>query len=309
MDKTTAVQRLRGIHAASVTPFLREGEPDLQGIRNIVDYYVESGLQGAFFPSSTGESFSMPRSTRVQVVKTAAEQAAGRIVTLANATASNWSEAVEMCKRMADAGADYAVCMPPTFLEISQEEMRRFFERIADESPIPIVVYTHLVRMRNKVELPLLMQLAEHENIAGIKDTHNDAARLLRLYATGVQKRFSILCGGDGMAGYSALLDMDMLNALCAVRPKLFINLRAAGRARDMERMAALQEEVYKLMALFTATHDGLSSNTTFGAAIKGALHLRGLCECGSAQLGYDLTERDFDNIRRVLDGVRDDVD
>ena len=308
MDKKAAVERLRGIHTASVTPFVKEGVPDLQGIRNLVDYYAESGLQGAFFPSSTGESFSMPRDTRVLVVKTAAEHANGRILILANSTASNWPEAVDMCKRMADVGADYAVCMPPTFLEIAQEEIKRFFFQIADESPIPVIIYTHLVRMRNKVQIPILLEMSKHENIAGIKDTHNDAARMMRLYAAGLQKDFAILCGGDAMAGYSALLDMDMLNALSALKPRLFINLQAAGRTRDLARVAALQEEVWKLMGIFSAAHDGLDSNSVIASAIKGALHLQGLCECASPQMGYDLTEQDFVNIRKVMESVKDDI-
>ena len=306
--KAAWVQRLSGVHVASATPYVTTGVLDVQGVCNLVDYYAESGLQGAFFPSSTGESFSMPREERVRVVRLAAEQARGRIVILANASESSWQETVAQTKAMADAGADAAVCMPPTFFQYTQEELRDFFYRIADESPLPVVVYNHLVRLPNKILLPLVMELRKHENIVGIKDTHNDAARLLHLYAQGAQKDFAILCGGDGMAGYSALLGMGMLNALSALKPKLFLNLYQAGRAQDLQRVALLQEEVNKLMGIFTAAHGGAASASLFGQAIKAALYQKSLCGCAAAQMGFVLTQEDHARVKALMDSVREDV-
>lgn len=307
--KMGVLERLHGVHAASITPYLAQGVLDEQGIRNLVDYYVESGLNGVLFPSSTGESFSMPREQRLRTVAVAAAHATGRLLIMGNASESNIKDAVRMCKQMAADGADIAVCMPPTFLSYSQEELREFFFRIADESPIPIVVYNHLVRLPNKIQIPLLMELRKHEHIIGIKDTHNDAARMMRLYAVDAQKDFAILCGGDGMASYSALLDMDMLNALCAVSPKLFLNIRAAGRAGNMKKVALLQEEVNKLMGLFNLLKNGLSSSSLFSQAIKVVLRQKGICGCDCAQMGFEVSPEDDVRVRQLMLSIQEDID
>lgn len=165
-----------------------------------------------------------------------------------------------------------------------------------------------MTRLPNKVEEKLLHQLAAHENIIGIKDTHNDPNRMLRLYATGVQKDFAILCGGDGVAGYAALLEMEMLNALSAVKPRLFANLYEAGRAGDIEKVARYQLEVDKLMKLFSALQGGVSSSTLFAQAIKAALSLKGLCGTNAVQLGYPMRDEDMEKVRAIMDSVCEEI-
>ena len=207
-------EKLRGVLTASITPVAENGALDCDAVARLVKYYRQSGLRGALFPSSTGESFALTAEERVALVRVAAHAASDDFSILGNCSEHNWKDALRNARAMADAGADVAVCMPPQFLAYSQEELRAYFYTIADQSPIPLLVYNHMTRLPNKAGLELLGELAKHENIVGIKDTHNDPNRMLQIYAQGVQKDFAILCGGDGVAAYAALLDMEMLDAL-----------------------------------------------------------------------------------------------
>lgn len=300
---------LRGVLTASITPADDQGRPDLAAMGRLVAYYAENGIRGVLLPSSTGESFALTVPERVELVNAAAKAGKGKLTILANCSEHNLKDAIDDTKRMADAGADIAVCMPPQFLAYSQDELRDYFYAIADASALPMVVYNHMTRLPNRVEDKLVHQLAAHGNILGIKDTHNDPGRMLRLYATGVQKDFAILCGGDGVAGYSALLEMEMLNALSAVKPRLFTNLYHVGRAGDMFKVARYQLEVDKLMKLFTALQDGLSSSTLFAQAIKVALSFKGLCGTHAVQLGYPLREQDVEKVRMIVDSVSEEIE
>lgn len=301
-------ERLFGVSAASVTPCTSRGELDLPAVDRLVEDYAQQGLSGAFFPSSTGESFCLTQAQRIQLVQRAARAGGGRLAIYANASESCIQAAVAYTRAFADAGADYAVVMPPTFFSYTQQEIGDFLLDIADKSPLPIVVYNHMTRLPNPVRLPLLHRLAGHGNIVGIKDTHNDAARLMEIYEQGLHKKLVVQCGGDGMAGYSALLDMHMLNALCAVRPRLFLNLQRAGREKDIDKVAALQGQVNRLMGLFTALKGGQASTALFAQSIKAALSLRGLCGTHTVQLGYTLDDQDMLAVRKVLEDVQDDL-
>lgn len=301
--------KLQGVLTASVTPADDQGRLDLAAMARLVAYYAENGIRGVLLPSSTGESFALTVPERVALVTAAAKAGKGRISILANCSEHNIKDAIEDTKRMADAGADIVVCMPPQFLAYSQDELRDYFYAIADASALPMVVYNHMTRLPNRVEEKLVHQLAAHGNILGIKDTHNDPGRMLRLYATGVQKDFAILCGGDGVAGYCALLEMEMLNALSAVKPRLFTNLYHAGRAGDTLKVARYQLEVDKLMKLFTSLRDGLSSSTLFAQAIKVALSFKGLCGTHAVQLGYPLREQDVEKVRAIIDSVSEEIE
>ncbi len=300
---------LTGVLTATVTPVTEKRTLDFEAMTRLVDYYAEQGIRGVLLPSSTGESFTLGIEERAALVSAAAKHSHGRISILGNCSDHSLKGSISNAHTLADAGADIAVCMPPQFLAYSQDELRDFFYAIADESPIPLVVYNHLTRLNNKVSAELLKELSRHQNIWGIKDTHNDPGRMLRLYAEGVQKDFAILCGGDGVAAYASLLEMEMLNALSAVKPRLFINLYRAGRAGDMRKAALYQMEVDKLMKLFSCLRGGLSSSTLFAQSIKAALSLKGLCSTQVVELGYDMLPEDLEKVRAVVDSVKDEVE
>lgn len=296
--------RFRGVMAASVTPVDSCGGVDTGAVRALMDYYEASGLSGALWPSSTGEYFALTPVERRRCVQ-AARQASGRMMVLANISDGSLTTVVENARAMADCGADAVVLQPPQFHHHTQQELSDFFTYAADHSPVPLIIYNHMTRLPSRVELATVEKLKEHPNIVGIKDTHQDAARLMTLSTLlGPEDDFVVMAGGDGMAGFSALFHMEMLNALSAVRPDLFIEIYQAGRQGDLTRVSVLQQRVNRLAGIFTALRGGQSSAALFSQAVKAALSLKGLCSTRAAQLGYELDKRDLETIARVLETV-----
>ncbi len=297
--------RFRGVFAASVTPVDKRRRLDEGSIRALVDYYAESRLDGAFFPSSSGEYFALTCRQRRACVRAAVRAADGRLTIFANISDGSLKAAAENARAMRDAGADCAVLMPPAFHHHSQEELVDFFRGAADLSPLPLLIYAHLLRLPSRIEIPTLLELAGHPNILGVKDTHHDAARLMALRERlDGRDDFLVYTGGDGMAGFGALFGMEMLNALSAVRPDLFLELYGAGRRGDLREVSRLQQRVDRLAALFSALRGGQSSAALFSQAIKMALSLKGLCGTTAVQLGFELSDDDAARVKDILAGV-----
>ena len=297
--------RLQGVMAASVTPMTEQGQLDEGAVGALMDYYADSGLSGVLFPSSTGEYFAMTNEQRRRCVAAAARHNARRLTLMGNISEGYLAAAMENARAMADCGAEAVVLMPPQFHHHTQDELVDYYTYAADHSPLPILIYNHMTRLPSKVEIPTLMKLKDHPNIAGVKDTHNDAARLMTLSTLlREDEPFTVLAGGDGMAAYSALFHMEMLNALCAIRPDIFLALYQAGRQNDWAAASALQQRVNRLMGVFTAFKGGKSSAALFSQAVKGALYLKGLCTMRAVQLGYEIDESDLARLRQVLESV-----
>ncbi len=291
--------------SAAVTPVNRDGSIDTGSIEAIMDYYAENGLTGALWPSSTGEYFALTNAKRRVCVAAAARHNAHGLTVLANISEGSLEAAMENARAMADLGADAVVLMPPQFHHHTQDELVDYYTKAADESPLPLLIYNHMTRLPSKVEIQTVMKLKDHPNIVGIKDTHNDAARLMTLSTlVSSEENFVIMAGGDGMAGYSALFHMEMLNALSSIRPDLFVEMYKEGREGNQKRVSELQQRVNRLMAVFTALKGGKSSAALFSQAVKVALSLKGLCSVRAVQLGYELDENDLNQVKRVLESV-----
>ncbi len=296
---------LRGVHVASITPMDRAGKLDTGAIHRLMAHYAQSGLRGAFFPSSSGEYFALSREDRWACVREAARHKAARFVLLANISEGSLQAVRENARAMTEAGADALVLMPPQFHHHTQDELIRFFTEAADAAPLPLIVYNHMVRLPSRLEIPTVLRLKDHPNIVGIKDTHNDAARLMALSTQlNPQEDFLVFTGGDGMAGFGSLYHMEMLNALCAIRPDLFLDIYAQGRAGNIPEVSRLQQRINRLAGIFSCLRGGASSAVLFSQSIKGALHLQGLCDTYAVQLGTELDMDELQQIQRVLDAV-----
>lgn len=268
----------------------------------LVRYYMQNGLKGAFINSSTGEYFSMTPSQREESVAAAAKASNKELMIMAGISEDHAAGAIEMGKRMAGCGADIAVAMPPRFYNYSDDELFKHFTNIADALCIPLIVYNHMTRLNNKLSVELICRLSRHPNIIGVKDTHSDAVRLMTLLERlKDNEHFFVFAGGDSMAGYSALMGGSMLNALCAVAPKLFLRLQQAGEQGCVDKVMKLQQQVNKLMGLFNVIARPGGGMSLFYQSVKGAMNAKGLCGTQTAHLGFTITEEELTRIREFI--------
>ena len=297
---------LKGVYTASVTPVNHDRSLDVGAMRALIEYYMDNGLKGALLPSSSGEYFAMTAEMKRACVEESVKAANGRFQILANISDSCPQVILDNAEVMAAAGADAVVCQPPQFHGYSQEECITFFNYIADHSPLPVIMYSHLTALPTKPTIETVVEIGKHENIIGIKDTHRDFSRPPALKsamdAAGVD--ISVMLGGDYSAAIAAVNGLDILNALSAIRPDLMVALWEAGHAGEHEKAFAIQEKVNRLVELYSCLRGGMSSSTLFSMSLRLALEQKGLCGSKGVFLGFDATEEDRIAVKTVLDSV-----
>ena len=288
------LKTFRGVITASVTPFQQNRDVDGGAMAALMRYYEEHGLCGAFICSSSGEYYAMTDFQRESAVRSAVK-AGTNLTVLAQISADRADEAILRAKRMADAGADAVVAQPPRFLDYTPDELYRFFTEIADKAPVPLLLYNHLVRLNNKLMLPLLKRLSVHENIFALKDTHNDAERMRTI--AGDLPGMLVYAGGDALAGVAASNGAYLLNALSAIAPEAMCALFAAGQRGDAETVSRIQTMINNLSNIFRMIPTETPSITSFSGSLRAVLHRRGLVGMQCAQYGVDISSEQIDSI------------
>ena len=136
---------------------------------------------------------------------------------------------------MAERGVDAVVLTAPYYYKYSQQELERFFVRAADMSPVPLLVYNQPTRLPSGLSEELVVQLADHPNIIGLKDTSNDAARLGRLAAALAKREdFLYYAGSESLAAYAALLKVNYPHGALRVPASLPYSFALCQRTRLM---------------------------------------------------------------------------
>jgi 4-hydroxy-2-oxoglutarate aldolase len=190
---------LSGVYPALTTPFEEDGSLSLAGAKHNIQLYNTTGLAGYVVMGSTGESVLVSRAEWESVL-VAVKEAAGRGMRLIAGTGQeSTADTIERTKRAAELGYHAALVKTPHYYKPSYrpDVLIAHYRRVADASPIPVLLYSVPIFTGVTLEAPEIAALAQHPNIIGIKDS---SASVLRVGETIALARpdFQILVGSAG---------------------------------------------------------------------------------------------------------------
>ncbi len=263
-----------------VTPCQRNGAIDLEGFKAVCKDMLDSGCKGIFIGGSTGRGPWFSLADRAKLVQTAAQYSNKDILLLAGCTALGLPGMIEAAHAMAEAGAQAAVVTAPVYFHYDQQEIESIFLRFADASPIPVVIYdipefTNLQFTNN-----LVLKLANHGNILGLKDSSADLGRFEALLdALRERPDFALLQGKENLISESLRRGASgFVVSVIHLGPKTFVNLYEAVRSGQTEKAGSIQAGVNQMMNLiFDVLHARPESSSLFHL-LNIALRERGVC-------------------------------
>lgn len=187
---------LSGIFPALTTPFGSDGSVSLSGLKHNIQRYNQTGVAGYVAIGSTGESVLLTSAEVEGVLVTVKESAAKGKTLIAGTGAESTAETIARTKRAAAIGYDVALVKTPYYYKPSYKPdvLIAHYRRVADESPIPVMLYSVPQFTGIALEPPEIAALAQHPNIVGIKDSSGNVQRVAETIAT-VPAAFQVLVG------------------------------------------------------------------------------------------------------------------
>jgi 4-hydroxy-2-oxoglutarate aldolase len=239
---------LSGIYPALTTPFAADGSVWVEGIRHNIARYNSTGLAGYVAMGSTGESVLLSRAEWETVLVTVKEAAAPGMRLIAGTGAESTAETIEKTKRAAQLGYQVALVKTPHYYKpvYKPEVLIAHYQRVADASPIPVLLYSVPVFTGITLEAPEIGTLAQHPNIAGIKDSSGHVLRVVETMAR-VPADFQVLVGAPPTLLPSIIVGArGGILALASALPELCVALFNASRRGEIDRARELQQTLLK---------------------------------------------------------------
>jgi 4-hydroxy-tetrahydrodipicolinate synthase len=236
---------------ALVTPF-KDGAIDESALRNLIDWQIESGIQGLVPVGTTGESPTLSHEEHKRVVEIAIAEARGRVPVIAGAGSNNTREAIELAIHAEKAGASAVLVVTPYYNKPNQEGLFQHFRAIDAAIGIPIVIYNIPPRSVIDMSVDTMKRCyGELHNIVGVKDATGNVGRIsLQRQAMGPDfLQFS----GDDITALSCFAAgaVGCISVVSNVAPSLCSKLMAAASAGEFAKALAVQD---KLVPLHVAT-------------------------------------------------------
>ncbi len=234
--------KLQGSMVAIVTP-LRDEKPDLEALRELVEWHVIEGTDGIVPCGTTGEGATLTPQERADVIRTVVETAKGRVQVIAGAGSVATHEAIESVKRAKELGADAALVVTPYYNKPTQEGLYRHYMKIWDTVGFPVVAYN--VPSRTAVDLlpETVARLVKAGAIAGIKEATANMDRQVQLVERCGRDSIAYLSGDDfTVLPYIACGGHGVISVIGNVAPRAMKELVVAALKGDND--TALEKQV-----------------------------------------------------------------
>ena len=174
MNRNELEKRLSGVIAPLTTPFRDNQSLDFDAVIYNIEKYNATGLAGYMPLGSNGEFRSLVESESLEMVKLLRRLTPSSKALLVGAGRESAYSAAEFSKKAADLGADFVSILTPFYFKdlLTDDGLYKYFEYIADRSPVPVLIY-NAPRFTGGLCLSpeLIRRCAQHDNIAGMKDT------------------------------------------------------------------------------------------------------------------------------------------
>jgi 4-hydroxy-tetrahydrodipicolinate synthase len=261
---------LEGVYTAIVTPFTADGKLDEKGLRRIVDFQVEGGVQGLVPVGTTGESPTLGGEECRRVIQIVVEQARGRVPVIAGAGSNCTSEAIEYTRDAKEVGAAATLQVAPYYNKPTAQGFLLHFKAIADAVDLPLVVYNIAGRTGKNIENATMLELAQHGNIVAVKEASGDINQMMDLIAR-KPARFSVLSGDDNLVfPLMALGGKGVISVASNIVPDRMAAFVKAALRGEWETARKMH---YELLPLFRAIF--IETNPI---PVKAALAMMGMC-------------------------------
>jgi 4-hydroxy-tetrahydrodipicolinate synthase len=246
---------MQGTGVPLVTPFDDDGDVDFEALRSVASWLGSSdGIDFLVPCGSTSEAPLMDPDERARVVETVVDETDLPVV--AGTGHAGYRTTVRQTERAAAAGADAALVVTPYYYGHDDAEMSAYYRDVADASPVPVYLYSVPKFTGVALEPETVAGLARHDNVAGIKDSSGDVARVGRHARATESEDFDVLNGSGSV--YAHALDAGAVGAVLAlanVVPDLVGEILRRNVDGDDEGARALNAELVDLNVALTARY------------------------------------------------------
>lgn len=283
----------RGIATALVTPTTPEGI-DFDRFGTLIDWQIAQGINALVICGTTGESSTLTDAEHRRAIAYACERVNGRVPVIAGTGSNETDYAVELTKSACADGADAVLVVTPYYNKTTQRGLVTMYNTIADASTKPVILYNVPSRTGIGIQPETYVKLAEHPNIAAIKEANSDISKIVETFSL-VGDKLDIYSGNDDqIVPILSLGGKGVISVLSNVVPKDTHDIVALWNEGKTKESLALQLKYLDLInALFCEVNP---------VPVKTAMGLMGLC---ADEMRLPLCEMEENNKERLATALR----
>jgi len=185
-----------GVGTALITPFLKDGGIDEDGLKKLIEIQESNGVDFVVPCGTTGESATLSHEEHKRVVDLTIRYA-NRMKVLAGTGSNNTVEAMDLTRHAKDSGADGVLVITPYYNKPTPAGMIKHYEMLSNVD-IPIIVYNVPGRTGVNIDVQTMLKISKLPNIVGVKEASGNISQIMNIILR-APEGFTVLSGDDGL--------------------------------------------------------------------------------------------------------------
>ncbi|MFD2787505.1 4-hydroxy-tetrahydrodipicolinate synthase [Hymenobacter rubripertinctus] len=266
------MDKFRGTGVALVTPFTPTPDRavDYPALRRLIDFQLAGGVDYLVINGTTAESPTLTTEEKAEIMRVAREHTAGRCPLVYGLGGNDTAALVRTIEATDFTGYDALLSASPYYNKPSQRGIIAHYQRVADASPVPVILYNVPGRTSSNLTAATTLELARHPNIIGIKEASGNLEQCQAI-AAGKPADFLLISGDDMMT--TALISFGgagIISVLANAFPRRFADMTRHALAGDFPAASQL---LFGFVPLNPLMYE--ESNPV---GVKAALAAQGMC-------------------------------
>ncbi len=188
-----------GTGVALVTPFDINGNIDFPAFARLLNHVIDGGVNYVLVMGTTGETPCLSASERTQIVEFTKKEVAGRVPIMLGMSGNNTADLIENIRNFDFSGIDGLLTASPFYNKPTQEGLYRHFAKVAEVSPVPVILYNVPGRTGVNILPETICRLArDFENIIAVKEASGSVEQIMRVVEN-KPENFTVISGDDGL--------------------------------------------------------------------------------------------------------------
>lgn len=237
----------KGAGSAVPTPFTKTGV-NIEEFRKFLNFQIENKIDALIVCGTTGESSTMTKEEKIDVIKCAIEVSNGRVPVIAGTGSNNTAEAIEMSKIAESLGVDGILVVTPYYNKTTQSGLIAHYTAISENVSIPIILYNVPSRTGVNISPETCFELSKIKNIVAIKEASGNLSQIAQI-ANLCGNNLHIYSGNDDQAiPICSLGGLGVISVLSNIKPQFTHNMIWDFLKGDLESAKNKQLEAVPLI-------------------------------------------------------------
>jgi dihydrodipicolinate synthase/N-acetylneuraminate lyase len=291
-------KKYQGVVVPLVTPLTEAYQLDRPAVEKMMSN-LRANEAMPFILGTTGESASLPAPIKKDYVREVVQLKSADMMLYAGISSNCLEETIDFANYCFDSGIDAVAATLPSYYSLSESQMKRYFEQLANQLNGPLIIYNIFATTHMSIPLAVIDELSYHPNIVGTKDSERSSERLnesLSLWAN--RADFSHFMGWAAKSAQALLYGSDgLVPSTGNLFPGIYRDMMKAVRAGDADKAYGYQNQSDVFGQLY-------QSGRTLGEslwALKVLMQEYGLCDPTMMPPLQSLSEREASELKTTL--------